>query len=143
MSWRWRSIREGVGLFLLPGLPIIVTFNDCVGGLARIHGLSMAPSLNRGTATASVHGTVSLSCTSMSTRSHISRCKPQHGDDGYCMHCRRGWRNCDCGEADYQVAVAAEPSTRRRGPAQVTSRRLQLSSVILGMFEAALTCNYE
>ena len=50
MSWRWRSIRDGVGLFLLPGLPIIVTFNDCVGGLARIRGLSMAPALNAGAA---------------------------------------------------------------------------------------------
>ena len=50
MSWRWRSFRDGVGLFLLPGLPIIVTFNDCVGGLARIRGLSMAPALNAGTA---------------------------------------------------------------------------------------------
>ena len=56
MSWRWRSIQDGIRLFLLPGVPIIITFNDCVGGLARIRGLSMTPSLNPGAETPAVHG---------------------------------------------------------------------------------------
>jgi len=44
----WTSIRRGLRLLVLPGLPIIITVNDCVGGLARIRGPSMAPTLNEG-----------------------------------------------------------------------------------------------
>ena len=44
----WSAIRRGVRLILLPGLPIILTVNDLIGGLVRIRGPSMAPALNDG-----------------------------------------------------------------------------------------------
>ena len=44
----WSGMRRVLHLTLLPGLPIVITVNDFVGGPARIRGCSMAPTLNEG-----------------------------------------------------------------------------------------------